>query len=73
MGFDILTSTFKIIRLSEVNYYTMDPVAQVLVLGTSTWHEIPVPTSWGSFDSKKSVCAIGDVHWLGVNHIYNFF
>ncbi|KAK9921738.1 hypothetical protein M0R45_030235 [Rubus argutus] len=60
MGFDNTTSTHKIVRVSGNAHYRL--VAQVYVLGTSSWKEIrSVPPC--NLDTKD-VSAYGDVHWL---------
>lgn len=44
MGFDNITNTHKIVRVSKVfngSFTENCPVTQVLVLGTSSWREIP--------------------------------
>ncbi|KAL6208809.1 hypothetical protein ACLB2K_019754 [Fragaria x ananassa] len=76
MGFDSITSTHKILRLSQIvsteniedsDYYGC--VAQILELGTKSWRELP-PQTLNSckyledLDSDRSICAFGDMHWL---------
>ncbi|KAL6179624.1 hypothetical protein ACLB2K_051137 [Fragaria x ananassa] len=68
MGFDNKTNTYKIPSVTHdskfddgirLNYMT----AQVLVLGTDSWREIPsLPPR--DFIMADQVCANGDVHWL---------
>lgn len=85
MGFDNITSTYKIVRVSEIvkkkryGYYsTIGMVAHILVLGTNSWREIPsVPPS--NLNCACNVCAYGDMHWLkrkvrgaGKSHIISF-
>lgn len=85
MGFDSITSTYKIVRVSEIvkkkryGYYNrIGMVAHILVLGTNLWREIPsVPPSGLNC---PCVCAYGDMHWLkrrvsigaGKSHIISF-
>ncbi|KAI5344371.1 hypothetical protein L3X38_012248 [Prunus dulcis] len=60
MGFDNITNSFKIVRVStnKKDYLA----AEVLVLGKSSWRELPtVPPC---FPTYKSVYAHGDMHWL---------
>ncbi|KAL6190784.1 hypothetical protein ACLB2K_037178 [Fragaria x ananassa] len=69
MGFDDITHTYKIIRVSRVYkrpFYSESLVAQLLVLGTSSWREISMPSvpCCANFYATKSVCAYGDMHWL---------
>ncbi|KAM5560805.1 F-box protein [Rosa sericea] len=70
MGFDNMTNTHKIVRVSRVSNGSGKEsclVAQVLVLGTSSWREIPsVPPGNLDYDLSfvKNVCAHGDMHWL---------
>ncbi|ONI21878.1 hypothetical protein PRUPE_2G095800 [Prunus persica] len=60
MGFDNITNSFKIVRVSTNKKDYM--VAEVLVLGTSSWRELPtVPPC---FPTCKSTYAHGDMHWL---------
>ncbi|XP_004292225.1 PREDICTED: putative F-box protein At5g42430-like [Fragaria vesca subsp. vesca] len=76
MGFDSITSTHKVLRLSQIgstrdiedsDYYGC--VAQILELGTNSWRELP-PQNLNSckyledLDSARSICAFGDMHWL---------
>ncbi|KAM5548083.1 F-box/kelch-repeat protein [Rosa sericea] len=72
MGFDDITSTYKIVRISRIyerpSYSKSYVVAQLLVLGTSSWREIPVhPVIYCAIPWDKSVCAYGDMHWLFVD------
>ncbi|ONI21880.1 hypothetical protein PRUPE_2G096000 [Prunus persica] len=60
MGFDNITNSFKIVRVStnKKDYVA----AEVLVLGTSSWRELPtVPPC---FPTCKSAYTHGDMHWL---------
>ncbi|CAL2240188.1 unnamed protein product [Prunus armeniaca] len=60
MGFDNITNSFKIVRVStnKKDYLA----AEVLVFGTSSWRELPtVPPC---FPTCKSAYAHGDMHWL---------
>ncbi|CAL9005921.1 unnamed protein product [Prunus brigantina] len=60
MGFDNITNSFKIVRVSTNRKDYM--AAEVLVLGTSSWRELPtVPPC---FPTCKSAYAHGDMHWL---------
>lgn len=86
MGFDNITSTYKIVRVSKIvkkeryGYYsTIGMVTHILVLGTNSWREIPsVPPS--GLNCASNVCAAyGDMHWLkrrvrgaGKSHIISF-
>ncbi|XP_048439348.1 F-box/kelch-repeat protein At3g06240-like [Pyrus x bretschneideri] len=68
MGFDDLTSTHKIIRVSADMQNNI--VAQVLVLGTSSWRKI---RSVPPYDlSSTNLFANGDMHWL-LQRIDNYF
>ncbi|RXH90762.1 hypothetical protein DVH24_035526 [Malus domestica] len=61
MGFDNITNTYKILRVCG-KPFPKNLVAQILVLGTSTWREISsVPPCEGL--SHKNVSAYGDMHW----------
>ncbi|XP_062005595.1 F-box/kelch-repeat protein At3g06240-like [Rosa rugosa] len=72
MGFDDLTNTYKIVRVSRVfngSYTENCLVTQVLVLGESSWREIlSVPPGDLNANERsyimKNVCANGDMHWL---------
>ncbi|XP_062005596.1 F-box protein At4g22390-like [Rosa rugosa] len=71
MGFDNMTNTHKIVRVSRVSNGSGKEscliISQVLVLGTSSWREIPsVPPGNLDYDLSfvKNVCALGDMHWL---------
>ncbi|BFG21203.1 hypothetical protein CerSpe_074770 [Prunus speciosa] len=60
MGFDSITYSFKIVRVAtnKKDYLA----AKVLVLGTSSWRELPtVPPC---FPTCKSAYAHGHMHWL---------
>ncbi|CAB4269122.1 unnamed protein product [Prunus armeniaca] len=60
MGFDNITYSFKIVRVStnKKDYLA----AEVLVLGTSSWRKLPtVPPC---IPTCKSAYAHGDMHWL---------
>lgn len=62
MGFDNITNTYKILRVCG-KPFPKNMVAQILVLGTSTWQEISsVPPCEGL--SHKNVSACGDMHWV---------
>ncbi|KAL6223721.1 hypothetical protein ACLB2K_002579 [Fragaria x ananassa] len=54
-------------------------VAEVLVLGTSLWREIPYVLPYWNLHCMNNVCAHGDMHWLcsgfkgkGVEHASYF-
>ncbi|XP_004298584.1 PREDICTED: F-box protein CPR30-like [Fragaria vesca subsp. vesca] len=67
MGFDSLTNAHKIVRVSRVTNDTESRlVTQVLVLGESSWREIPSvpPDDLNSNINAKNACANGDMHWL---------
>ncbi|KAL6189844.1 hypothetical protein ACLB2K_036245 [Fragaria x ananassa] len=67
MGFDSLTNAHKIVRVSRVTNDTENRlVTQVLVLGESSWREIPSvpPDDLNSNINTKNACANGDMHWL---------
>lgn len=71
MGFDSITNTYKILRVSEIliDSSCLDTserclVSQVLVLGTSLWRQVPSTPPFRNLDCAKSVCAYGDMHWL---------
>ncbi|KAK9950543.1 hypothetical protein M0R45_006029 [Rubus argutus] len=84
MGFDDITNTYKIVCVSEICNITSTEitcrrvVVKLLVLGTSSWREMPIPSvlSRGTLYRTKSVCAHGDMHWLfdeeGDIHIVSF-
>ncbi|CAB4269125.1 unnamed protein product [Prunus armeniaca] len=60
MGFDNITNSFKIVRVSSNKKDYM--VSEILVLGTSSWRALPtVPPC---FPTSKSAYAHGDIHWL---------
>ncbi|CAL9007054.1 unnamed protein product, partial [Prunus brigantina] len=63
MGFDNITNTYKIVRVScQKEDFKTHMATQVLVLGTSSWRELPsIPPSCLT---HKSTYAHGDMHWL---------
>ncbi|KAK9920170.1 hypothetical protein M0R45_028729 [Rubus argutus] len=73
MGFDSITNTLKILRVTKVNAADC-MVAQVLVLGKSSWRQIPsTPPCYlsgiRSLFSPKNACAYGVMHWLRAAHV----
>ncbi|KAL6290685.1 hypothetical protein ACE6H2_008195 [Prunus campanulata] len=64
MGFDNITNTYKIVRVScHEKDIKIQVAAEVFILGTSSWRELPsVPPC---HLTRKSACAHGDMHWLG--------
>ncbi|CAL9021180.1 unnamed protein product [Prunus brigantina] len=68
MGYDVMTSTHKIVRLFGPGGDPHHMVAQVYVLGTSSsssWRQISsVPPLPCCLSSKASVSAYGNMHWL---------
>ncbi|BFG22263.1 hypothetical protein CerSpe_085370 [Prunus speciosa] len=66
MGFDNKTNTYKIVRISYHHKYKKGQLseltAEVLVLGTSSWRELPLIPLCHVTDKKAS--AHGDMHWL---------
>ncbi|BFG21888.1 hypothetical protein CerSpe_081620 [Prunus speciosa] len=65
MGFDIMTNTYKIVRVSlyKDDYQTRVVTAEVLVLGTSSWRELPsAPSCYPSYNVAASTH--GEMHWL---------
>nr|XP_011466612.1 PREDICTED: F-box protein CPR30-like [Fragaria vesca subsp. vesca] len=68
MGFDDITNTYKIVRVSKFankeNYRDIHGMlVHILVLGTNSWREIPsLPPS--GLPRLYAVCAHGDMHWL---------
>ncbi|XP_062010484.1 F-box protein At5g65850-like [Rosa rugosa] len=71
MGFDSITNTYKILRVTEIlisKYPTTVEVcfvSQVLVLGTSEWRQIPsTPPVQGLLHCSQNICAYGDTHWF---------
>ncbi|CAB4270961.1 unnamed protein product [Prunus armeniaca] len=66
MGFDTMTNTYKIVRVSRYlkkDYQTYVVTAEVLVLGTSSWRELPLaPPCYPSRDVASSTYEA--VHWL---------
>ncbi|XP_004298541.1 PREDICTED: F-box protein CPR30-like [Fragaria vesca subsp. vesca] len=68
MGFDDITNTYKIVRVSRFankeNYRDIrGRLVHILVLGTNSWREIPsLPPS--GLPRLYAVCAHGDMHWL---------
>ncbi|KAI5345909.1 hypothetical protein L3X38_013786 [Prunus dulcis] len=66
MGFDNKTNTYKIVRISYHHKYKKGQLSQlkteVLVLGTSSWRELPVVPP--CYVTGKSASAHGDMHWL---------
>ncbi|CAL9007709.1 unnamed protein product [Prunus brigantina] len=63
MGFDNMTNTYKIVRVSchEKDIKTQ-MAAEIFILGTSSWRKLPsVPPC---HLTQKSACAHGDMHWL---------
>ncbi|XP_062006400.1 F-box/kelch-repeat protein At3g06240-like isoform X2 [Rosa rugosa] len=68
MGFDSITNTLKILHVAKFDAADC-MVAQVLVLGKSSWRQISsAPLCYLSaicnLFSPKNVCAYGDMHWL---------
>nr|XP_011457367.1 PREDICTED: putative F-box protein At1g50870 [Fragaria vesca subsp. vesca] len=67
MGYDNITSTYKIVHVRATNNCA---VAQVFVVGTSSWRQIPLAPPFDestSFSGKRSNNAIyvgGHMHWL---------
>ncbi|XP_028944480.1 uncharacterized protein [Malus domestica] len=76
MGFDDATNTYKIVRVFEHLYsLTFKVRAQVYVLGTSSWREIPSIPPRRLGKTNHAAFANGDQHWLvclpdGPIHIY---
>ncbi|KAK9951351.1 hypothetical protein M0R45_006798 [Rubus argutus] len=70
MGFDNITNTLKILRVIQFPGWNRDSmVAQVLILGTSSWRQIPSSSPFPFFIFshlfyQKNACAYGDMHWL---------
>ncbi|CAL8137423.1 unnamed protein product [Prunus armeniaca] len=66
MGFDNKTNTYKIVRISYHHKYRKGQLseltAEVLVLGTSSWQELPVVPP--CYVINKSASTHGDMHWL---------
>ncbi|CAB4304147.1 unnamed protein product [Prunus armeniaca] len=66
MGFDNKTTTYKIVRISYHHKYKKGQLseltAEVLVLGTSSWRELPVVPP--CYVISKSASTHGDMHWL---------
>lgn len=87
MGFDKITSTYKIVRLYQITCRKGERsrlVALVHVLGTSSWYEIPAPAfapnCLEDCFCREGICAYGDIHWMFceiitkpyLNHIISF-
>ncbi|CAN6555886.1 unnamed protein product [Malus baccata var. baccata] len=76
MGFDDATNTYKIVRVFQHLYsLTFKVRAQVYVLGTSSWREIPSIPPCRLGKTNHAAFANGDQHWLvclpdGPIHIY---
>ncbi|KAM5558982.1 hypothetical protein ABKV19_020570 [Rosa sericea] len=60
MGFDDITNTYKIVRVSGNAHCCL--VAQVYVLGTSSWKQISSVPPCNL--STEKISAYGDLHWL---------
>lgn len=72
IGFDNMTNTYKIVRISSHEYVhrpTSVMVAEILVLGTSSWRELPFVPPCDPFYKVDKVAASthGEVHWLVAN------
>ncbi|KAL6132584.1 hypothetical protein ACLB2K_064824 [Fragaria x ananassa] len=69
MGFDDITNTYKIVRVSRIwhkeDYLeTLGMFAHILVLGTNSWREIPSVPPCRGLTYAYNLCAYGDMHWL---------
>ncbi|XP_050378580.1 putative F-box protein At5g62660 [Argentina anserina] len=71
MGFDDITSTYKILcvtRKGDAHLRLTATTVHVLVLGTNSWRQIsslpPYEFCWRLDLNIKPVCANGAVHWL---------
>ncbi|KAL6221529.1 hypothetical protein ACLB2K_004925 [Fragaria x ananassa] len=67
MGFDSITNTYKILRVTNIRkrYGGRCWVVQVLVLGRSEWRQVTsAPPPDITLRCYKNVCAHGDMHWL---------
>ncbi|PRQ41718.1 putative F-box domain-containing protein [Rosa chinensis] len=63
MGFDHVSSTYKIVHISEYAYeISSDIAARVYAMGTRSWR--PIQSVPLCHFSNKSVYAYGDRHWL---------